>query len=105
MTQLHLRGESGAVVYYDRDALPEGVQHRIDRGDLIRCQPDGAVPPDPADLIPDTPPPDVGPLPKRTERRDVWIQFALSQGMDREQANSMTKAALIEEFTRVPAGQ
>jgi hypothetical protein len=31
----------------------------------------------------------------------VWIQFALSQGMDREQANSMTKAALIEVFTRV----
>jgi hypothetical protein len=25
----------------------------------------------------------------------------MSQGMDREQANAMTKAELIEEFTRV----
>ncbi|MCW2904457.1 MAG: hypothetical protein JWO67_6722 [Streptosporangiaceae bacterium] len=101
MTQIHLRGESGAVVYFDRDALPEGVQKRIDRGDLIPCEPDGTVPPVPEDLVPDVPPPDAPPLPKRAAPRDAWVLFALSQGMDREQANSMTKAQLIAEFTRV----
>ena len=101
MTQLYLRGESGAVLYFDRDALPEGIQKRIDRGDLTVCAPDGTVPPIPEDLVPDVPPPDAPPLPKRAAKRDVWIQFVLSQGMDREQANAMTKAELIAEFTRV----
>lgn len=101
MTQQHYRGESGAVLYLDRAALPEGFSKRIARGDLAPCTPDGSPLPDPAGEIDDQPPPGTEPLPKRTDRRDDWIQFALRQGMDREQANAMTKGQLIEEFTRV----
>jgi hypothetical protein len=96
VTQLHLRGESGAVLYFDRDALPEGVGKRIARGDLVEVTPDG-VPQ--ADEPEDTPPPDAPPLPKRSANRDTWISFALSQGMDREEANSLTKNELITRFT------
>jgi hypothetical protein len=68
-------------------------------------RPDGTVPPIPEDLVADVPPPGAPPLPKRAEKRDAWIQFAIGQGMDREQANAMTKAELIEEFTRVQDDQ
>lgn len=80
--------------------LPEGVQKCIDRGDLLPFNPDGSVPPVVEDLEPDNPPPDALPLPKRAANRETWILFAISQGMDREQANAMTKNELIEEFTR-----
>jgi hypothetical protein len=46
------------------------------------------------DLLPDAPP-----LPKRADSRATWVDFAVSQGMGREQAASMTKNELVEAFT------
>jgi hypothetical protein len=103
VSRIHLRGESGTVVYFDRDALPEGIEKRIERGDLTECAPDGTVPDPAEDLVPDVPPPDAPPLPKRAASRDTWIQFAISQGLPRDEANAMTKAKLIERFTDIPS--
>lgn len=104
MTTIHLRGENGAVLYFDGAALPEGIAHRVGRGDLTRVNPDGtpwddasqgsAAEPSPGDLPPDAPP-----LPSVRENRAVWTEFAVSQGMDRAEAASLTKAQLIEVIT------
>ena len=94
-----LLGENGAVLVFDVP-LPFGVAHRLHRGDLTRVHPDGS----PWSDTPEPEPPmegpaDAPPLPKRTENRAVWTDFAIGQGMDREQAATMTKAELIEALT------
>lgn len=103
MTVIHLRGENGAVLYFDGVALPEGIAHRVGRGDLTRVNPDGtpweAEAPAPAG----EPPPDAPPLPGVKENRAVWTEFAVSQGMDRAEAASLTKAQLIDGFTKLRA--
>jgi hypothetical protein len=100
--QMWIRGENGALHLMDVP-LPLGIQHRLDRGDLTRVNEDGtpwaepgaeALEPPRGDL-----PPDAAPLPKRADNRATWTEFAVSQGMGREQAASMTKAELIELFT------
>jgi hypothetical protein len=105
VTAIHLRGEAGAVLYFsDAAALPEGVAHRVSRGDLVRVSPDGSPwddsPPDqdPAAELP----PDAPPLPGTRENRAAWTEFAISQGMDRAEANSLTKAQLIGRLARPP---
>lgn len=48
-------------------------------------------------------PSDLPPLPGAKEVRAVWAEFAISQGMDRAEAGSLTKAQLIERLTTPPA--
>lgn len=99
-----IRGENGALHVFDVP-LPPGIQHRLDRGDLVRVSEDGTPWTEPdgePDEPEDIPPPDAPELPKRTENRLVWVDFAVSQGMGRAQAASMTKADLIAEFTQEP---
>lgn len=97
--QVWLLGENGAVLVFDVP-LPFGVAHRLNRGDLTRVNPDGSPWTDAPDP---TPAPDVAedapPLPKKTDNRATWTEFAVTQGMDRDQAASMTKAELIEALT------
>lgn len=97
-----VRGENGALHLFDVP-LPLGIQHRLDRGDLVRVHEDGTPWDEPgeAELAPPLGdlPPEAPQLPKRAENRDVWTEFAVSQGMGREQAASMTKAELIEALT------
>ena len=111
MTLVHLRGENGAVLYFDGPVLPESIAHRLARGDLTRVTADGAPwddtatetgDDDPADDPPGGPP-DAPPLPGLKENRAVWTEFAIAQGMDRAKAASLTKAQLIEELTNPPA--
>lgn len=102
--EMWVRGESGALLVFDAATLHEGIRHRLDRGDLVRVNADGTpwtgqADDDEGDEDDDTPP-DAPALPKRTANRQAWTDFAISQGMDREQANNMTKAELITEFTR-----
>jgi hypothetical protein len=97
-----IRGENGAIHVMDVP-LPLGIQSRLDRGDLVRVNEDG-TPWHEAGFVEAEPPygdlpPDAPALPKRAENRATWTEFAVSQGMDREQAASMTKAELIEAFT------
>jgi hypothetical protein len=103
--QMWIRGENGALQVFSVP-IPSGIQHRLDRGDLVRVAEDGTPwvevteGPEPAD----TPPPDAPELPKRTASRAVWERFALSQGMDTDQAAGMTRDDLVEEFTKERGG-
>lgn len=38
-----------------------------------------------------------GVKPKPSDKKAAWVDHAVAQGMDREEAESMTKEALIEE--------
>lgn len=93
-----IRGENGVVHVMDVP-LPLGVQHRLDKGDLTRVNPDGSPWATPGIVEVEPPygdlPPDAPPLPKRSEGRQVWQKFAVSQGIDPEAASSMSKADLI----------
>lgn len=95
-----IRGENGTLHKFSVP-LPPGIAHRLSTGDLIRANEDGTPwaegeEPEPVDV----PPPDAPALPKRSESRLVWVEFAVSQGMDRADAATMTKADLIEAFTK-----
>ena len=99
-------GENGALHVHDLP-LPEGLQHRLDRGDLVRVSEDGTPWTETADdpvEVADVPPPDAPPLPRRTANRRTWIDFAISQGMDRERANNLTRAELVEALASEPDG-
>jgi hypothetical protein len=110
--QMWIRGENGALLVFDLP-LPLGIGHRLDSGELVRVNEDGTpyvepdapepLPPPVGDRVPadDGPLPDGAPaLPGRSEAKHVWAAFAISQGMDRAQAATMTKAQLVAEFTR-----
>jgi hypothetical protein len=99
-----IRGENGAIHEMSVPLSPH-IQRRIDRGDLTHVTEDGSpwVEPDDSGQEPEgSQPPDAPPLPKRTENRAVWTDFAVSQGMDREQAAAMTKNDLIGVFSTTP---
>jgi hypothetical protein len=101
---IHVRGEGGAVMYFGDDAaLPEGIAHRLERGDLVRVNPDGSPFGDAAPEITDEKPPDAPALPSVRENRAAWTEFAVSQGMDHGQAAAMSKTQLVEEFTKLRA--
>jgi hypothetical protein len=97
-----IRGENGVVHQMDLPLSPH-IQHRLNTGDLVRVNEDGSpwTEPDegdgrePVDEVPE----DAPALPDRKANRPVWVEFAISQGIDREQAAAMTKADLIAEFT------
>jgi hypothetical protein len=100
--QIWIRGENGALHRMDVPLLP-GIQDRLDRGDLTRVNDDGTPWIEPGEEPLEPPrgdlPPDAPPLPKRTDNRATWTEFAVSQGMDRETAAGMTKAQLIEALS------
>ena len=102
---IHLRGESSVVCSFSLPLHPH-IQGRLDKGDLVRVNVDGSpwVAPDEPGTEPEAPsgplPDGAPPLPKRNESRAVWQQFAIGQGMDRDKAAAMTKAELVEEFTK-----
>lgn len=98
-----IRGENGALHCMDVP-LPPGIAHRLNRGDLTRVFEDGTPWVEPSDSEESesgpAAPVDAPPLPKRTDNRAVWTEFAVSQGMDRATAVGMTKAELIEALTQ-----
>lgn len=100
--QMWIRGENGMLLVFDLP-LPLGIESRLHRGDLVRVNEDGSPWVEPGTEVLEPPhgdlPPDAPPLPKRTENRATWTEFAVSQGMDRAAAAGMTKADLIEAFT------
>ena len=103
-----IRGENGMLNVFDLP-LPPGIQSRLGRGDLTRVNEDGTPWADPDEEILEPPlvdrlPTDAPPLPKKTDNRATWTEFAVSQGMDRETAAGMTKAELIDAFTQ-PDGE
>lgn len=103
MALIHVLGESGSVMYFDRDELPEAIAGRLENGDLTRVNADGSPWDDLTPEITDDKPPDAPSLPSVRENRAAWTAFAIGQGMEREKAALLTKAQLIEEFTRLRA--
>lgn len=105
--RMWIRGENGALHQFDLP-LPLGIESRLDRGDLVRVNEDGTPWHEPGEEVVEPPfgdlPPDAPPLPKKTDNRAVWTEFAIAQGMDRTQAAGMTKAELIEAHTP-PTGE
>jgi hypothetical protein len=105
VTAVHVRGENGVQMYFDMPALPDAIAQRIARGDLARVNADGtpwegdAT----AEAADDDPPADAPPLPSAKDNRQVWAASAISQGMDRDEANNLTKAQLIARLTGPPA--
>lgn len=97
--QMWVLGENGMLNIFDLP-LPPGIQSRLDRGDLTRVNEDGTPWEPESELEPPLGdlPPDAPPLPKRTDNRATWVDFAISQGMERDTAAGMTKADLIEAF-------
>jgi hypothetical protein len=101
MALVHIQGENGLLCgIWEESALPDGIRHRLERGDLTRISPDGKAWQEPAEDAEDVPPPDAPALPKRTESRAVWQEFAENQGMDAGKAAVLTRAELIAEFTQ-----
>ena len=98
-----IRGENGALHLFDVP-LPLGIANRLHRGDLTRVFEDGTPWAEPAEDEPGDDvelPADAPALPKRTENRATWTEFAVAQGMDRARAAGMTKAELIEALSPV----
>lgn len=101
MTLVYVRGENGLLCgIWEESVLPDGIRHRLERGDLARITEDGHPWPGDEDEVPDEPPEDAPELPRRNESRQAWEDFAVSQGMDADEAAGMTKAELVTEFTR-----
>jgi hypothetical protein len=100
-------------MYFD-GPVPESIARRIARGDLTRINPDG-TPWDSAGAVaaeqpePQPEPEDEGedegdpagapPLPGARDSKAAWAEAAVSRGTDPAQADSMTKAQLIEALT------
>jgi hypothetical protein len=100
MPGITVRGGAGAELYFSASPLPPGIAEQIAKGDLIVIDSDVPVDDGTPDFE-DHPPPGAPPLPKRADNRATWTAFAIGQGMDRDTANSMTKAELVTEFTRL----
>ena len=99
MALVYVRGENGLLAgVWDEGAVPDGIAFRLGTGDLTRVNEDGT--PYEPDVPDEAQPPDAPPLPARTAQRAEWVDFACSQGMDRDEAASMTKAQLIARFTQ-----
>lgn len=92
---VYLRSERGVVLAFGQP-VPDVIAAQVRRGDLTLCRPDGSdLQVDKAAAAP--------PLPKRSAARQVWVDFAISQGMDRGRVAAMTRAELVDKFTRLRA--
>lgn len=110
MAALYLMGEGGAVFSYD-DPPPENIYKQWAKGDLVRVDADGSPadepypPEDDEDEAPDSPEMDEDRAATSSPRRPNtasskadWVAYAVAQGMDEDDANEMTRTALIEQF-------
>lgn len=101
---IHVRGEGGAVIAMDLP-LPEPIQERFDRGQLVRVHSDGSpyypaqAPPPAAAPAGQGSAPAAGAVPRPGARagKDDWVLWAADvHGLDVEAAEAMTKAQLQE---------
>jgi hypothetical protein len=105
---IHVRGEGGQIIKMDLP-LPESIQDRLTKGLIRRVNPDGS----PYAGQAPAPEPDMQvtgsaaassaltegrtPRPAATARKAEWVGWAVGvHGMDPEDADAMTKQALME---------
>lgn len=102
-----LRGEGGALLTASLP-LHFSLQDRLDKGELQRVNRDGSVwlesPAEAAESEPEPPAAavegDDPAVPKRTASQADWAAYAISQGMDPEQAHGMKRDDLYKEYRR-----
>ncbi|MGW2932955.1 hypothetical protein ACWDA7_14055 [Streptomyces sp. NPDC001156] len=99
---IFVKGEGGAVFKMDLP-LSEGIAQRLERGELTRVNEDGSPFEEPADssLQESAEPASTQEPPKKPNKASSkadWVAWAVHQGADREEAESLTLAALIERF-------
>jgi hypothetical protein len=73
--------------------LNENMHHQLTRGELVRCNPDGST------LTVEQ---GGGPVPKppANAAKAAWVGYAVSQGMDVNDADALTRNDLVEKFTK-----
>lgn len=91
---IHVRGEGGVVWEMDLP-LPDGVAQRLANGDLTRLNKDGSPYEEPTE---DLAGPQDGP-PAKAASKAAWVDYAVdAHGVEREEAEKMTKADLVELY-------
>ncbi|MEU6651283.1 hypothetical protein ABZ904_18020 [Streptomyces sp. NPDC046900] len=102
MASGHFRGEGGAVFEIALPLSP-AYEHKVAKGWLIQVNPDGSPFEEPADsaLQESREPAATQEPPKKPNKASSkadWVAWAVHQGADQEEAESLTLAALIERF-------
>lgn len=115
MAAYHLMGTGGAVFTFE-DPLPDHIAKQWAKGDLVRVEADGSpadepFPPEDDDEDEVLAAPEDGsedgeeaederPVrkPNTAASKADWVAWAVSQGMPEDEAESMTRMALIEQF-------
>lgn len=92
---IYIRGEGGGVHAMDLP-LPEPIADRLTKGLLRRVNEDGSPYVERAgDDTPSLPTEE----PAKTAVKAEWVGWAVANGADAEEAESMTKADLIEAYS------
>lgn len=100
-----MRGEGGSVIPMDLP-LPYDIARRVEAGHIVRVNADGTdfVPPksdSASDPVVDDEPASVdagAAAPKPAAPKADWVTHAQSHGLSHDEADAMTKAALVEKF-------
>ncbi|MDQ1037266.1 hypothetical protein QFZ75_003682 [Streptomyces sp. V3I8] len=91
---IHLKGEGGAVHAFDLP-LPEPIEQRLERGALRRVNADGS--PYYTAEGEGVRPTAASERPGKTAAKPEWVDWAVAvHGLERAEAEGMTKAALAE---------
>ena len=95
----YFRTESGLVLDLHLP-LPEVMQHKVTRGQLVRVNADGSTygASDDVEASADTGAPAATRRPAVNAPKNDWVGHAVSQGMSVDDADAMTKADLIDKF-------
>jgi 3-hydroxyisobutyrate dehydrogenase-like beta-hydroxyacid dehydrogenase len=97
---IHIKGENGLVLAHDLP-LGEGIADRLAKGHLRRVNEDGSdyMPEPEAEHAPDQGVV-VASKPAANAPKADWIGWAVAQGANVEDAEAMTKADLIDKFSK-----
>lgn len=98
MAALYLMGSGGAVFSYE-DPLPEHIRKQWEKGDLTQVDEDGTpYEEQPWEADEDDEGEEPARRPNTSSSKAEWVAYAVSQGMPEDEAEAMTRAALIEQF-------
>lgn len=94
---IHVLGEGGTVIEMDLP-LPEHIEQRLIKGQLVRVHNDGSpyfeMPKAGAGPVPAPPLTE----PAKTAVKAEWVGWAVVRGANPEEADGLTKADLIEKY-------
>jgi len=97
---IYIRGESGALLSYSAP-LPPGILDRLNSGQLVQVNEDGSDFDEAYEDVEELPE-DVPPLPRPSDLRPVWEQYAQAQGLEEDEIRKLSKRQLIEKLSFRP---